>query len=137
MFKFVINEFSALINRRTFLKTGLAPLAVIPAFASCSRGSEKFERILSTPASLAGICDSTTIRKIGEAYLRMNNQSKSDLLRGLPAPASEDEAEKGLALAMQKRIQDDFQNGNIMRIEGWILSETEAKQCALFSMISQ
>jgi len=37
--------------------------------------------------------------------------------------------------ALKKEIKNDFEKGNTVMIDGWILSVTEARQCALFSII--
>ena len=33
------------------------------------------------------------------------------------------------------QITDDYNKGNTVMIDGWILSRIEARQCALFSLI--
>jgi hypothetical protein len=35
---------------------------------------------------------------------------------------------------LEQKIQKDFETGNTVIIKGWILSVTEARQCALFSL---
>ena len=37
--------------------------------------------------------------------------------------------------SLERRIKEDYETGNIVTIEGWILSATEGRQCALFSLI--
>jgi len=33
-------------------------------------------------------------------------------------------------------VKEDFEAGNITLVKGWVLSVTEARQCALFSLIN-
>lgn len=35
---------------------------------------------------------------------------------------------------MAEKVQADFENGETVVVRGWILSRTEARQCALFSL---
>ena len=35
---------------------------------------------------------------------------------------------------LQKRVRSDFETGNTVRVNGWILAETEANLCALASL---
>ena len=35
---------------------------------------------------------------------------------------------------LEQKIQQEFKDGRIVIEDGWVLSETEARQCALFSM---
>ncbi len=40
-----------------------------------------------------------------------------------------------LHATLTARIRDDFAAGRTVRLQGWVLSVTEARQCALFSLI--
>ena len=44
---------------------------------------------------------------------------------------SDDKA--GFAESLEKKIKTDFETGNIVLVDGWVLSISEARQCALFS----
>ncbi len=35
---------------------------------------------------------------------------------------------------MSEKVQADFDNGETVVVRGWVLSRTEARQCALFSL---
>lgn len=37
---------------------------------------------------------------------------------------------------IENQIRDDFASGRIVLVNGWVLSATEARQCALFSLAS-
>jgi hypothetical protein len=36
--------------------------------------------------------------------------------------------------SIEERIRDDFADGRTVVVSGWVLSETEARQCALYSL---
>jgi hypothetical protein len=38
--------------------------------------------------------------------------------------------------AIEQRVRDDFAAGRTVVVDGWVLAATEARQCALFSIIS-
>jgi hypothetical protein len=38
--------------------------------------------------------------------------------------------------SMEQQVRDDFAAGRTVLVEGWVLSVTEARQCALFSLSS-
>ena len=55
------------------------------------------------------------------------------LVRHLSAETSG--VDDALALSIARNIKKDFVTGNTIMLDGWILSKTEARQCALFSTI--
>jgi hypothetical protein len=36
---------------------------------------------------------------------------------------------------LENKVENDFKTGKIAVIKGWVLSLTEARQCALFSIL--
>jgi len=36
---------------------------------------------------------------------------------------------------MQQKVTEDYESKEIVMIDGWLLSVTEARQCALFSLL--
>jgi hypothetical protein len=36
--------------------------------------------------------------------------------------------------SIEEQVRDDFAAGRTVVVSGWVLSETEARQCALFSL---
>ena len=82
-----------------------------------------------------------TIHEIGEAYQKQtsNENNKTTLVKllamdinGNPIDESADSALVASQLA--KKIQQDFQQDKTVVVDGWVLSRTEARQCALFSL---
>ncbi|GAC1422127.1 MAG: hypothetical protein NVS1B13_08420 [Flavisolibacter sp.] len=83
--------------------------------------------------------DSVTIRSIGLSYKKKfpseNNKTglANKLLKdslGMPLP----EDSSTIHANIEKNIREDFELGRIVIVNGWILSQTEARQCALFEM---
>jgi hypothetical protein len=114
------------MKRRTFLfLTASGAVAMGIPWVSCnSRGNSRI-RALANPEFLSHICDEATIKAIGTVYrAQTTTETQQDklieLLRTSKNPA--------------KDIQEDYSSGRIVIIRGWVLSLTEARQCALYSL---
>jgi hypothetical protein len=130
------------MKRRNFiLVTTAAALAVasVPAYQYYKKRS-KFNNPLITPDDLSRFCDERTIHDIGVSYRSLapaENEKKklTDLLLtgddGKVTGTSDNEA---IFELLDKKIQKDFNEYNLQVIKGWVISTTEARQCALFSL---
>jgi hypothetical protein len=94
------------------------------------------------PAELSGVLNRKEINEIGEAYRKSNKMESTldDITNALfSADGSESYRgngdEKSISTFLGDRIKNDFVNGNTVEINGWILSVTEARQCAYLSLI--
>ena len=130
------------MKRKTFVMLAAGGIAAfcLPEF-SCKTKSNSFIKTLALPQALQHISDAKTIREIGEAYKKQNqNESDETILvkllsidkHGKPIP----EASGSITVAslLDEKIRDDFQQNKTMIVDGWVLSVTEARQCALFSI---
>ena len=97
---------------------------------------------LAQPKFLSQLCDNKTIQMLGRAYLKLKPDEASDeilwndVLTERPSnrsPRTKDTTT--FARQIEQRIKQDFSNENIVVVDGWILSVTEARQCAIFSMM--
>jgi hypothetical protein len=133
------------MRRRTFVRlTAAASIALHLTGLECKPKANTFSRILSQPGALEHICDAQTIRQIGEAYQNMvpNENNQSVLTRLLATDASDNQLSESsdsasIASYLDKRVRDDFTQNKTVIINGWILSLTEARQCALFSLTAK
>jgi hypothetical protein len=88
---------------------------------------------LNTPDFLAAICDSQTIRKIGTDYrTTTTNESREAQLTNLLTTGLDQNKDQTTEIAA--RIKSDFAAGRTVTIEGYVISVTEARQCALYSI---
>ena len=91
------------------------------------------------PQFLSRLFDEQTIRKTGAAYLqKMPGEKDHNKLVGLLAgnssiAGSSDENE--IHQYLEEKIKRDFDEGKTVMLNGWVLSVTEARQCALYSLI--
>jgi len=98
-------------------------MGAITLTTGCGIGTDSRGDAMETPDFLSHICDTATLRQIGAAYRAQTPTEASprrliQLLQSGVGPET---------------IKADYDKGNIVTIKGWVLSVTEARQCALFS----
>lgn len=130
------------MERRTFC--GLFSIAMAGTFLpfiGCSGADPALQRKLSLPISLATINDPTTLAELGNSYLKQvpDENSASQLVEYLLVSSTGEaipETTDSLTLQtlLLQKVQADFQSGKTVVIRGWVLSRTEARQCALYSL---
>lgn len=112
---------------------GIAAVSIPTAYYFL--GDIEYDPSLADPQLLSLIWDNETIKKIGNQYrLQMPSEnSERSLVKNLKAVTSE--VSLANAPNLEEIIKKDFETGNTIIVDGWILSRTEARQCALFSLI--
>lgn len=124
------------MKRRNFvLLTGLGISAIaLPTWYYKYRDL-KYNQLLAEPELLSHIWDGNTISEIGETYREQfsDENSERQLVTLLSNHVLTDLAT--ITELLRKRIKNDYKTGNTVIIDGWILSKTEARQCALSSTI--
>ena len=123
------------MKRRNFVLLGSAGVAIIaiPSWYYMYRDSS-YDELLTEPELLSYIWDDNTIHEIGEIYREQypNENSKNKLVKLLMKSDLTDTIT--INEFLQKQIQEDYKIKDIVMIDGWLLSLTEARQCALFSL---
>jgi hypothetical protein len=126
------------MNRRNFIfltSAGVAAIA-IPTLVY-SLHENPVDKLLFQPQSLAEIWDMDTMNTIGLNYmLKVPKENRERILVKRLMGKSDREA-TNLATTLEQQIHKDFISGNTVMVDGWILSVTEARQCALFSLSLQ
>ena len=96
---------------------------------------------LYTPFFLSNFCSQKEIREIGLSYRKQipleNDKNKlTDIIltdnSGKKIKASD---KSDIEILVNAKIHEEFSNYKTMIINGWVLSLTEARQCALFSFL--
>lgn len=114
-----------MLDRRRFLYLAAAA-AVLPFTVGSAGSSGDRHRWTPTRFDLLRALDDETVRAIGARY-RSSTPAEDDpgvLRRRLGAGSPDTE------------IRADFAAGRTVVVDGWVLSITEARQCALFSLPS-
>ena len=128
--------------RRTFVElTSMAVASTFLPFFGCSSPDPALQRKLSLPTTLATINDPATIAEVGKAYMEQvpAENSPEHLIDQLMISSNGDAIQAtadslSLQKMMSEKVQADFDNGETVVVRGWVLSRTEARQCALFSL---
>ena len=130
------------MKRRTFIYTAIGLTAVLGLgdLFLLNHESKWKKRPLLYPFILSNILDENWLRIIGNSYrvMKPDENSKAKLLNAITnemhtmqnktydSPYQLDEIEK--------IVEKDFRAERLIVIKGWVLSETEARQCALLSL---
>ena len=129
------------MKRKTFLlaATGTVLAASVPVIWYYTKSAKKYDPLIM-PDELSHFCDEKTIREIGLQYRKLmpleNEKTKLQQIlltdgSGKLIPASD----KSMVMELlDKKIYEDFNGYKIHILNGWVISVTEARQCALFSL---
>ena len=127
------------MQRRRFITLStITAFAVGAPFLNCSEPDLALDKLLAMPQTLSRLQDENTLVAIGKAYGAAHPDEYS--LRKLERKLAEnnlssDTPPNKIFATLDKAIQSDFDSGNIVILQGWVLSITEARQCALFSLM--
>ena len=127
------------MQRRIFIKLsayGTAALS-IPLLNSCSE--PLINKAVAEPRFLSHIFDIKTMIEAGQAYIKQvpgeGNKNKLTKLLSEDIPVTGSINTDFIHTYMDNKVRQDFQAGKTIIVDGWILSVTEARQCALFSLL--
>jgi len=128
------------MKRRNFIQLSTFGAVAIsfPLLQSC--GPSIIEQAIAQPVFLSRLFDENTIKDAGAAYLKSiaeeNDKHKLVQLLAGNNNIANSKDENAIHQYLDKKIQQDFETGNTVTVKGWILAVTEARQCALFSLIN-
>jgi hypothetical protein len=130
------------MKRRTFIYTGIAIATVLglgDLFLLNYESKWKKQPFLY-PFILTNILDDEWLRIVGNSYrvMRPDENSKEKLLNAIksemPAIRNNVDEISNQAMEIEKIVEMDFKSERYLIIKGWVLSETESRQCALLSL---
>ena len=124
------------MKRRTFLASSTVVLASLTLPACEYLTPLEYDPIIAEPRELSFIWDTENILKIGEMYLKQfpKEASERNLVNLILSNITLDK--NALKNSTLQKIEQDYASGSIVMIDGWLLSVTEARQCALLSLIN-
>ncbi|ALM08487.1 hypothetical protein SB49_12200 [Sediminicola sp. YIK13] len=123
------------MKRRNFFLLSLAGLATVAVPSYCVwKKSNKKKNPLYEPRILTTILEPSDIVEMGKMYCNQfpDNGLEEKLQGFLTENINKDTSD--LASILEQEVKKDYETGNTVVLDGWILSETEAVQCALFSI---
>ena len=127
------------MKRRTFIWLSTAGAASLYLPAGCNGRYTLSNKAVAQPRVLARICDAETLRQIGTAYRHAVPAEKDDrklaalILKDGDGSLPKTTDGKTLETFLDQKITRDFEAEQTVVINGWVLSQTEARQCALFA----
>lgn len=120
------------MKRRKFLRTSIAGLTIAGITYYYLNGfSKSFGTSIYFPQFLPQIMGSNTIEEIGLDYLEqnLNNASSSEIKRKLIQSGVDNSTSIN---ELNDLILQEYSNGNISSVRGWVLSKIELLQCSLY-----
>jgi hypothetical protein len=139
-----MNHDSAM-SRREFLKLSLA--ATVTVFVQAQLpGTQTLQQFQESllPTRLAGIlAHQESAQVIGTAYLQQYPQEGNARIlldRIVSSPTAGDielfnGTDQGLRQLLDRMIREDFGADRVVKLQGWILATTEARLCALATLV--
>jgi hypothetical protein len=130
------------MKRRTFIYTGVAisvGVGLSDLFFWNNEPKWKKQPFLY-PFILSNILDEQSLRIIGNSYrvMKPDENSKVTLLNAITGrmntiqTRTNDVANQ--VTEIENNVKMDFKSDKLVVIKGWVISETEARQCALLSL---
>jgi hypothetical protein len=122
------------LDRRRFLQVTAAGMVAGVTSSACSRGDREDAQALAQPALLE-MLGPERAREIGKQYLAAVPRENSAAALSAAISNSEHRTFPWIGShSIEDRIRDDFAAGRTVVVGGWVLSQTEARQCALYSL---
>ncbi|RYU91328.1 hypothetical protein EWM62_05145 [Mucilaginibacter terrigena] len=126
------------MERRSFVKlSAFTALALSLPFAeSCSTNPK--EKAIAQPLLFSHLADVKGIREAGVDYRKTHKAEDDQQKLSVLLLSDADKASLSIdeiQARLDKQVTADFKAGNTVVVKGWVMAVTEARQCALFSII--
>jgi hypothetical protein len=133
MFAFLQLDRVDAIDRRRFLALGA--IVVAGAAASACKGASE-ARAFGQPELLTPL-GPDVVRRLGQRYRKsVPTESDATQLEAAIRASRPWAARVGVRHPpIAEQVRDDFDAGRTVVVDGWLLSVTEARQCALYSAL--
>ena len=112
---------------------------VLLALGALALGGAAWPRVGAAPAGSAGrdlaarLRDPEAARALGIRYLRQHPEERSLAFLHAATLASAGEGARSVE-ALRARCREDFQRGDTVLIDRWVLARTECRLCALVAL---
>jgi hypothetical protein len=122
------------LDRRRFLQLTAAGMVASLTDSACTRDNGDDAQGLSQPALLE-MLGPERAREIGTQYrAAVPGENSAAALRAAISSSQHQGFPWIRQRSIDEQIRDDFAAGRTVVVNGWVLSETEARQCALYSL---
>ena len=122
------------LDRRRFLQLTAAGVVASLSNSACARDTGENSQALAQPA-LVEMLGAERARQIGMQYrAAVPGENTAAALRAAISSSQHKTFPWIGGRSIEQQIRDDFAAGRTVVVSGWVLSETEARQCALYSL---
>jgi hypothetical protein len=129
------------MKRRAFIAAAAAATVVIavPAIITSTRHKGRKDP-LNIPNVLSNFCDENEITEIGKGYrllVPMENEKEKLtklLLANKIGKINRNLSNSEIDEVLENKIKEEFSAYKTIVVSGWVITPTEARQCALFSL---
>jgi hypothetical protein len=121
------------LDRRRFLQLSAAGVVAGLADTACSRDTSEDAQALARPALLEMLGADRTL-EIGTHYRAAAPGENTVAALRDAISSSQRQFPWIRRRSIEEQVRDDFAAGRTIVIGGWVLSRTEARQCALYSL---
>jgi hypothetical protein len=122
------------LDRRRFLQVAATGMVAGLATSACAGDTDEDARALGKPVLLEMLGPERT-REIGTQYrAAVPKENTAATLRDAISSSQHREFPWIRRRSIEDQIHDDFAAGRTVVVTGWVLSQTEARQSALYSL---
>jgi hypothetical protein len=122
------------IDRRRFLELSALGILVSVADSACAGSGDRPDTAADRPQLLA-MLGPDRVRHLGADYRASTpNENSAGALRAALSSGHGPRLPFIKSGSLDDQIRGDFATGRIVVVDGWVLSVTEARQAALFSL---
>jgi hypothetical protein len=122
------------LDRRRFLQVAATGMVAGLTTSACARDTSEDASALGKPA-LVEMLGPERAREIGAQYrATVPRENTPAALRDAISGSQHRQFPWIKRQSIDEQVRDDFAAGRIVVVSGWVLSETEARQCALYSL---
>ena len=125
------------MNRREFIRVAGGGVAVALTASACAPG-QRYDIATLAQTELLGAFGPALVREVGARYRAMVPVERDTASLRAAIVASTPWTSRlpwSRQLVVAELVRLDFERGHTVVVDGWILSATEARQCALYSLI--
>ena len=94
-----------------------------------------YDPLIAEPQALSLIWDTETVIAIGNQYRVQYVDENSEQVLAKKLVHNLSGSGEQMIKSLNQKIKEDFEEDNTILIDGWILSKTEARRCALLSTL--
>lgn len=91
--------------------------------------------VIARPRLLRILRDADAVRVLGKCYREMTPSEDDVRVLEHSIVGTSGALPASLSAEIDARVQCDFAEGRTVTLDGWVLALTEARQCALFSLM--